>query len=69
MLVRNKETSNLLASYFFTNVEYSDIIYNFVADMIIELSNKNYDYKNEETNKIIDNKINEFVTNFNVHYN
>ena len=69
MLVRNKETSNLLASYFFTNIEYSDIIYNFVADMIIELSNKNYDYKNEEINIIIDNKINEFVTNFNVHYN
>ena len=69
MLIRSEEKSNLLANYYFTNREYSDKIYNFVADMIIELSNKNYDYKNEEINKLIDNKIDEFITNFNIHYN
>ena len=68
MLVRNDEKSNLLASYYFTNKEYSNKIYDFIADIIIELSNRDYDYKNEETNKMIDNKIDEFITNFNVHY-
>ena len=68
MLARSKEKSNLLASYYFANREYDDVIFDFVTDIIIDLSNKDYDYKNEENNKMIDNKIDEFITNFNIHY-
>ncbi len=67
VIARNEDKSNLLTSYYYTNREYSETIYNLIADIIIELSNKNYEYS-EEINKMIDNKIDEFVTNFNIHY-
>ncbi len=69
MLVKNKETSKLIASYYYINRGYSNRIYGFVADSIYELSNQKFDYKNEEISKMIDNRINEFITNFNVYYN
>ncbi|HBB29394.1 MAG TPA: hypothetical protein DC000_09135, partial [Clostridiales bacterium] len=69
MLVKNKETSKLIASYYYINRGYSNRIYGFVADSIYELSNQKFNYKNEEINNMIDNKIDEFITNFNVHYN
>ena len=68
MLVKDEEQSNILSSYYYINEEYSNKIYDFIADIIIELSNENYDYKNSEINKMIDKKIDEFVTNFNIHY-
>lgn len=68
VIARNEDKSNLLTSYYYTNREYSEVIHNLIADTIIELSNKSYDYKNEDINKMIDDKIDEFVTNFNIHY-
>ena len=67
-IAKNEEKSNLLARYYYTNKEYREKIHDFVSDIIIELSNESYDYKNQDTNNMIDKKIDEFITNFNIHY-
>ncbi len=70
MLVKDNETSKLISSYYYTNWGYNNRIIGFVADLIRdELSIINFDYKNKEANKMIDNKIDEFIKNFNVLYN
>jgi len=69
MLVKDEETSKLIASYYYVNREYSNKISSFVANILSELSKEKFNYKDEEINKTIDNKIDEFITNFNVHYN
>ena len=68
ILVTNKEDSKLMSSYYFTNEEYSNVISSFVLNIINELYKENFNYKNEEINKMIDTRIGEFVTNFNIHY-
>ena len=69
LLVKNEDSSNLIANYYYINNDLHIRIMSFINDFIKELSNQNFDYKNEEVNKMIDNKIDEFIFNFNVHYN
>jgi len=69
ILVRNEETSNLMSNYLYSDRGYSNRIFGFIADLLPELANQNFDYKSDDVNKMIDEKINEFITNFNVHYN
>ena len=68
MTVKNEETSRLIANYYFVNKNYVNEIYSFVELLIYELENSKFDYKNVNTDKMIDNRIDEFITNFNVHY-
>lgn len=69
MLMKNKETSKRLANYYFIDRGYSNRINSFVLNSVSELSKENFDYKNEKVNKMIDYKIDEFIKNFNIHYN
>lgn len=68
MMIKNEEKYNQISSYYFINKEYNTKLYNFVRDIIIELSFKGYDYKNNEMNDLIDKKVDDFVTDFNIHY-
>ncbi len=69
MLVKNDETANILASYYFYNWEYSSRVYNCVAQIVNRLVVDKLDYNTNEADKIINEIIDEFITNFNVHYN
>ena len=69
MLVKNNEKSRLIANYYYYNKDYRYKITNFASEIVESLASKNFDYKNEEVNKMIDDKIDEFMTNFKVHYN
>lgn len=69
MLVKNEETSKLIASYYYVDIDYSNGVANFVNNLIQELSIKNFEYTNEETNKMIDDEIDKFINNFKIHYN
>ncbi len=68
VIAKDEEKSNLLAKYYYANEEYSEKIHDFISDVIIELSKESYNYKNEEINNMIDKKIDEFITNFIIHY-
>lgn len=69
MLVKDEGISKLIANYYFSNRSYYIGISGFVEGMAYRLDNVKFDYKNENTDKMIDNSIDEFITNFNVHYN
>lgn len=75
ILFKDEKKSELIAKYYFnynkynTSYGYTSEIISFVTNLLYELSDERFNYKNEEVNKIIDKKINEFVTNFNIHYN
>ena len=64
MFIHNKENRNLLTKYYFTKRSYEFQIGNFLMEKIIKLSENNFDYKNEEINKMIDKDIDEFAKNF-----
>jgi len=68
-IVKNEDESRIIANYYLHNKNYRDEISNFVKESVYEVSKKNFDYKNDEADKMLDNKIDEFITNFNVHYN
>lgn len=68
MLVKDEETSKLIANYYFFNRDYFIEIYSFVEGLTYKLANEKFDYKNENINKMIDDSIDEFITNFNVHH-
>ncbi len=77
ILFKNEEKSKEIASYLFYNEKYINKIKTFVDDTIFdiakklsgeELSLEKFDPNNQEMNKFIDDKINEFITNFKVLY-
>lgn len=81
MLIRNDEKSKQIADAYFSNREYSYKIKSMMTEIIYDIAKKlsnsqsddnlsleKFDVKDEEINKLIDTKINEFVTNF-VMYN
>lgn len=77
MLFKDEEKSKEIASYLFYNEKYSRTIKTFVDDIVFdiakklsgeELSLEKFDPNNQEMNKFIDDKINEFITNFKVLY-
>ncbi len=68
MLIKNEETSKLLAEYYFINRDYVNKINSFILNSVIDLSKEGFDYKDEKINKMLDEKIDDFITNFNIHY-
>lgn len=78
ILVKNEEKSKELSNSFFYNFDFYNEINFFILDLIEEVDNKlisenlslkNLDGKNEKINKLIDDKLGEFVTNFIIHNN
>lgn len=69
MLVKNDDKSVQIANYYFYNKNHSNEIKDFVSNTVYNVASEKLDYKNGEINKMIDNKIDEFITNFYVHYN
>ncbi len=67
-VLKNEETRNLLANYYFTNKEYANKITEFIEITIAKLSENGYDYKNKEINKMLDEDITEFIKNFSILY-
>lgn len=63
MLIKNDDYSKHIADYYLSNQDDSRKIYNFISDRIIKLSEDNFEYKNEDLEKEID----EFIKNFIVH--
>lgn len=68
MVIKNKETTDLIADYCFNNNDYSNNNYIFIANIVEELSKINFDYKNEEASKMLDTEIDKFINNFNILY-
>lgn len=73
MLFKNEEKSREIADYLYYNERYSSAIRVFVDKAVFdiarklsgeELSLKNFDPNNQEMSKFVDEKIDEFVTNF-----
>ena len=69
LLVKNEETVNILASYYYYNWDYSWRIYNCINSIVNELIVSKVNYNTSEGAELINNSIDEFITNFNVHYN
>jgi hypothetical protein len=67
MVILNKETRDLFAKYYFIDRNYSNEITKFIEDSVFKLSENNFNYKSEKISKILDDDINEFVKNFNIH--
>ncbi len=66
-IMKNKDSREFFSKKLFVNKRYVDKIKKFIEDNLVRLSENNFDYKNEEMNKILDEEINEFVKNFNIH--
>ncbi len=69
LLVNDKEASQLIASYYFYNKNISENIYWCVDKLIEKIITDKLDYNSSEGDKFINEYVDEFVKNFNVHYN
>lgn len=69
LLVYDKEASQLIASYYFYSWEISANVYWCVYRLIEKLITDKLDYNSSEGDKFINEYVDEFVKNFNVHYN
>ncbi len=67
--IKDKESSKLLASYYFNNWEYAEELNKCMYDIISHLLANKIDYASPEGDKFMNEYIDEFITNFNVHYN
>lgn len=77
VLLKDEEKAREIADYLYYDKNYSIVIRTFVDDLIFDiakmlsgedLSLKRFDSENAEINKMIDDKINEFVSNFKILY-
>lgn len=68
ILIKDKKTSKLLVDYYFINEDYSDSINEFIAEVIFKLSEKNFNYKDDDVNKWLDEQIGNYTKNFNIHF-
>jgi hypothetical protein len=73
LLFKNEEKSKEVADYLYYNERYSSAIRVFVDEAVFEIAKKlsgeslslaSFDPKNQEINKLVDDKIDEFITNF-----
>lgn len=66
--LNNKETRNIMANYYFSNINYYNKITEFLENTVAKLSENKFDYQNVEINKMLDDDIDEFILNFNIMY-
>lgn len=69
LLVYDREASQLIASYYFHSWEISANVYWCVYRLVEKLIIDKLDYNSSEGDKFINEYVDEFVKNFNVHYN
>lgn len=82
IFAKNEEKSRQLADAYFSNRDYGYEIKSVAIEIVKEIAGKlsidtngenlsleKFDYKDEEMNKMIDNRIDEFVKNFLIHNN
>lgn len=69
MMVKNKETANYIAEYYFSNEEFNYKISAEINYLLSKLIIGNLDYNEKEVDDMINKEIDDFVINFNIHYN
>lgn len=69
MVVKNKETAKIVASYVYENKKYYSDIFFTVRGTAYNMLKEKLDYNSKQVNDMLNNTIDEFITNFNVHYN
>ena len=68
-IIKDKEKSKRLVSYYYSNPAYHGAVWREVSGIVQTLITDELDYTDKETDNIINKSIDEFIINFNVHYN
>ncbi len=69
MMVKNNETANHIAGYYFSNEEFNYKIRAEINYLLSKLIIGNLDYNEKEVDDMINKEIDDFIINFNIHYN
>ena len=68
LLYKSGEVSEKNADYYFSNVDYNNLVKKSVQDLARKLIEDKLDYNDEKVEKMIDKKVNEVIMNFYVHF-
>lgn len=69
LTIKNKEKSEEIANNYFSNPSYHFLFQRQVSSLVQTLIVDDLDYSKPEVDEMINESIDEFITNFNVHFN